>query len=76
MKGYKPELYPFFVQYIYRLFKRVASLAKSVSPQHHFQQFIGNQRRIERQGLVFLKLNIDCVTQFFLQRQCRAQFRL
>ena len=29
-------------------FQRVTNLGKSVSMQHYFEQFVGNQRRLER----------------------------
>ena len=45
-------------------FQRVAHIVKSVSMQQHFEQFVGNQRRLERKcfGISEAELQrFDCV---------------
>ena len=60
-------------------FQREAHLAKSVSMHQHFEQFVAKQSRLERKVLGISGaelLRINPVTRFYLQGQCRAQFRL
>ena len=60
-------------------FQHVAHLAKSASMQQLFEQFVGKQRRLERQLLNISEaelLRFDRVSPFSLQGQCMAQFIL